>query len=279
MNFKAVFLDLDGTLLNDDKCLPRINIDALSQASENGVKIIIATGRKYSGISNITEKLPMIDYAITSNGAAIYSVHDNTTIYQNYMSNSLVLKLTDMLDIDNIMFDLFIDGSAYMEEKNVEFLKKLNVSQAIRDFILSNRTIIPSVKQYLKDTGTDVEKITINFKPMNDGSLYLRNKTIDIISSTGLLSCVSGGSGNVEVTLADTTKGNAILHLCRLIDIPVSETVSFGDSENDIHMLQTTGKSVAMENAPDNVKSIASLITTTNNSGGVAHGLKLLKII
>ena len=55
MNFKAVFLDLDGTLLNDDKCLPRINIDALSQASENGVKIIIATGRNYSGISNITE--------------------------------------------------------------------------------------------------------------------------------------------------------------------------------------------------------------------------------
>ena len=38
MNFKAIFLDLDGTLLNDDKCLPQVNIDALSQASENGVK-------------------------------------------------------------------------------------------------------------------------------------------------------------------------------------------------------------------------------------------------
>lgn len=279
MNIKAIFSDLDGTLLDDKKMLPQTNIDALFDASKKGIKIIIATGRNYSGISDITSKLPMVDYAITSNGAAIYSVRDDEVIYRDYMDNSVVLDLTSVLDIDNIMFDLFIDGKAYMEEKNIEFLKKLDVSEEVKKFISNNRTIIPSVKKYLLETKTAVEKITINFLPLSDGTFFLRNETIDIINSSGILSCVSGGSNNVEVTMKSATKGNAIRHICKLLNVSLANTISYGDSENDLHMLKTTGISVAMQNSPEIVRNTATYITSDNNNGGVSESLKQLNII
>lgn len=279
MNTKAVFFDLDGTLLNDEKVMSTTTSDALNSLKENGYSVIIATGRNKNGALLAIQNVKNIDYLITSNGAAIFDGSNFEPIFTNYMSNSLILEICNRLDLENIMFDPFIDGQAYADERNIDFLMNLDVSDSIKAFIMKNRKFVPSVKDFIKQKGCDVEKVTINFKTLSDGTLYLRKETIDIINSFETLSCVTGGSNNVEVTLKDATKGNAISKVCEMLKITPNEAMAFGDSENDLDMITKVGVGIAMSNAEDCVKKAADYITISNNENGVVAALKKYGLI
>jgi hydroxymethylpyrimidine pyrophosphatase-like HAD family hydrolase len=82
-----------------------------------------------------------------------------------------------------------------------------------------------------------------------------------------------------EVTRADINKGAAILGLCGYLGAPVSDTISFGDSMNDIMMIRTTGISVAMANAEQRVKDEADIICESCDDDGVAKELERLGLI
>lgn len=274
MNIKAVFLDLDGTLLNDKKHISEKNISTLKRLSSKGIKFIVSTGRNYTGTLPILDSINFIDYIITSNGAAVYDVHTGKPIITDFMSNGLAISLAESLDLENIMFDVFVNGEAYMEEKNIKFLELVDTSEEIRSFIMHNRIIVPSIREYLITSKKDIEKITINFRTLADGTIFKRAETVNIIKSFPNLSCVTGGSNNVEVTLSEATKGHAMRKLIKLLNIPVSDTAAMGDSENDLHIIETAGAGIAMGNADDMVKSAADFVTLTNEEDGVAYALE-----
>lgn len=274
MSIKAVFLDLDGTLLNDEKIISQKNISTLKHFASKGIKFIVSTGRNYTGTLSVLNNINFIDYIITSNGAAVYDTHTGKPIITDFMSNGLAISLAESLDLENIMLDIFVNGEAYMEEKNIEFLKHVDTPEAIRSFILHNRIIVPSIMDYLITSKKDIEKVTINFKTLPDGTIFKRAETIDIIKSFLSLSCVTGGSNNVEVTLSEATKGHAMRKLVNLLNIPISDTAAMGDSENDLHIIETAGVGIAMGNADDMVKSAADFVTLTNEEDGVSYALE-----
>lgn len=274
MNIQAIFLDLDGTLLNESKIISQKNISTLNRLSSKGVKIIISTGRNYTGTLPVLKGTNFTDYIITSNGAAVYDTDTDRPMITDFMSNSLAISLAESLDLDNIMFDLFVNGEAYMEEKNIEFLKYVDMPDKIRKFIRSNRIIVPSIMEYLISSKKDIEKVTINFKTLPDGTIFKRTETINIIKSFPNLSCVTGGSNNVEVTSSEATKGHAMRKLTGLLNIPLSDTLAIGDSENDLHIIETAGIGVAMDNADDMVKSAADFVTLSNEEDGVSYALE-----
>lgn len=274
MNIQAIFLDLDGTLLNESKIISQKNISTLNRLSSKGVKIIISTGRNYTGTLPVLKDTNFTDYIITSNGAAVYDTDTDRPMITDFMSNSLAISLAESLDLDNIMFDLFVNGEAYMEEKNIEFLKYVDMPDKIRKFIRSNRIIVPSIMEYLISSKKDIEKVTINFKTLPDGTIFKRTETINIIKSFPNLSCVTGGSNNVEVTSSEATKGHAMRKLTGLLNIPLSDTLAIGDSENDLHIIETAGIGVAMDNADDMVKSAADFVTLSNEEDGVSYALE-----
>ena len=82
-----------------------------------------------------------------------------------------------------------------------------------------------------------------------------------------------------EVTRADINKGAAILGICSCLKASVFDTISFGDSMNDIMMIRTTGISVAMANAEQRVKDEADIICESCNDDGVAKELERLGLI
>lgn len=274
MNIKAIFLDLDGTLLNDKKVISQKNISTLTRISSKDIKIIISTGRNYTGTLPVLEGTDFADYIITSNGAAVYDTCTDKPIITDFMSNGLAISLAESLDLDNIMFDLFVNGEAYMEEKNIEFLKHVDTPEEIKRFLLHNRTIVPSIMEYLITGKKDIEKVTINFKTLPDGTIFKRAETIDIIKTFPNLSCVTGGSNNVEVTLAEATKGHAMRKLMERLGIPLSDTSAMGDSENDLHIIETSGVGIAMGNADEMIKSAADFVTLTNEEDGVSYAIE-----
>ena len=78
---------------------------------------------------------------------------------------------------------------------------------------------------------------------------------------------------NVEIMNAGSSKGNAVKFLCELLNIDKEEIIAFGDNYNDISMLEYVGMGVAMGNAEEDVKKIASYITESNTESGVAKAI------
>ena len=90
MSIKLIASDLDGTLLTNTKELSEKNRKVLSEAVKKGVYIVPATGRSYQAVPDIIKEFPGVEYIITANGGAVYSVGENRRIYECLLKDSSV---------------------------------------------------------------------------------------------------------------------------------------------------------------------------------------------
>ena len=83
MAIKLVALDLDGTTINNDRVISERNREAMARAAAQGVNIVVATGRPLGALPKDVFEIEAIRYALTSNGASITDIRENTTFYEN----------------------------------------------------------------------------------------------------------------------------------------------------------------------------------------------------
>ena len=102
--------------------------------------------------------------------------------------------------------------------------------------------------------------------------------TWDAVEARPELFCASSIPMNVEVTSVEATKGTALVWLCERLSVDVADTVAFGDSGNDVAMLDVAGDAVAMENASPEVKAHARHVAPRCELAGVARYLEPLLV-
>ena len=151
---------------------------------------------------------------------------------------------------------------------------RMAVSDSMKDYIRSSRTLIDDMETFLSDKR--VQKITINFASDESGHRIDLDKVNAILEKYPGFVAVTGGIRNIEVSDRLATKGNAMLDLADKLGITADEIVAFGDSENDITMLRAAGLGVAMENSLDITKKAADDTTLSNDDDGVAVYLEKL---
>lgn len=268
---KLVALDLDGTLFNSEKKISEKNLDAIKKAVDMGVVVLPATGRPFVGVPEAIKTIPEIHYVITVNGAAVYDLHTGKCVYENPIRHETMVKLIDELDKLDITADLFIGGQGYMDSKNKGFYKRTGLSDAMIEYLVSSRLVVDKLPQYVRDKKPAVQKITINFIKQADGTLYHRDKAVEVAESfSDELIHVSGGLGNLELTNKEVSKGNALLQLAKQMNIPREQTMACGDSGNDLDMIIKAGIGVAMANSEKAVLDASDYVTLSNDEDGVA---------
>ena len=148
--------------------------------------------------------------------------------------------------------------------------KRQDISQLVPvyAFFRENNTVY-SVMEYVKTTGAEAEKVNIFMADLEEREV-LRKELMAIPE----LSISSSMYNNLEVNAKGADKGSALLWLADYLGIDREETMSFGDGENDIPMIQAAGIGVAMENALDTVKAAADMITLKNDEDGVAAAIR-----
>ena len=181
-------------------------------------------------------------------------------------------ELMDELSALEVMPDPFIDGSCYMIADKAHLIDRMAVTDSMKDYIRSSRTLIPDMRAFLSDK--IVQKITINFASDEAGHRIDLGEVLSILERYPDFVAVTGGIRNIEVSDTKATKGHAMLQLADSVGILPSQIVAFGDSENDITMLQAAGVGVAMENSLDITKKAADTITLSNEDEGVAAFLE-----
>lgn len=273
-DIKLVALDLDGTLFDNSSRISERNLTAIRSITDKGIQVVISTGRPFEGIPFDQIKGTGINYAITANGSGIYEISTGKCLYENAMDEELVTPILNFLLTRDIHMDAFIGGKGYTPVQCIETAQKLTVPSSIKNYIITTRTRLDNILQFIHENQLKVQKMTLNFYPAADGTLIDRETVRKFLVSNPSITTVCGGYNNLEFTRADANKGVGLRKLAEILGVNPDATMAIGDTENDLAIIEAAGIGVAMGNATDAVKARADYVTTTNTKDGVAAAIE-----
>ena len=270
MDIKLISFDLDGTFLDESKSIPRRNMQAIEAAAEKGVYIVPATGRTYTGLPDSLKELPFIRYYITANGSCIYDKHESRAIYKAMIPLELAMRFYEHLDTLPVVYDCYMESSGYMTAGMWEQLDDYVPHPHMLRHIKSMRQPVEDLKSFLISRGEDLLKMQMFFKDHEE-----RERQLEILPGFfPELVFSSSIPGNIEVNILDGTKGQALIRLCDLLGLDVSQSMALGDGSNDRDMIKAAGLGVAMENAEPGLLPLADYITAHCNEAGFAQAIE-----
>lgn len=266
---RLIGLDLDGTTLNGKSEFSERTKEAFKKAMEQGVHIVISTGRSFAALPKELFNIEGLEYVITSNGAHITELASMKNIYTNYISPVSVEKIAEILDEVDHSIEVFTGGKAYIDRLEFEDVKKNGSTYRDVSYILNTRTPIDDLIDHMLKNKHCIENINIVFEDLDD-----KYKMENILNSIDGVTLTSSFIHNWELGGETTSKAEALKFLMNKFNIKKEELMAAGDSPNDIEMIKLAGIGVAMENATDEVKNIANVITDFHYNDGVAKAIE-----
>lgn len=270
-DIKLVAMDLDNTLLNDDKKISKHTEDVLVEALKRGIYIVPATGRIFKSIPEFLRNIEGLRYALCCNGATVYDKYQDEIIYTNHLSAQTVLELFDVLEKYHCTHDIYRNGQGYMEPRFLDHLSEYGVEDHIYDLVKDTRLPVENLREYIHENPLGIEKISCFFDDMDD-----RQAAYDELRNLNLASVSSSLANNLELNQFGCNKGDGLFHLAEHLGISMSQVMACGDASNDIKMIEAAGVGVVMENGMEELKELADFVTKTNNDDGVAYAIEKL---
>ncbi|WP_298654235.1 Cof-type HAD-IIB family hydrolase [uncultured Eubacterium sp.] len=271
MEYKMIGLDLDGTLLKDDKSIDTKTKEYLETLSSNSVHIVPITGRPLSGVPDCVRNIKGVDYIISNNGSKTVLNSTNETLFSLAMGNATSKRVIEAVKQTGAIFEVFLNHYGYCEKFVFDHYKEVYKGTVLGDYIFSSRKQVDNLMTLFDDKNAEADEVFIICKD-NDDREIIKAQT-DKISS--IQYCMLADRF-LEITKKGTDKGTALELLCNHLKIKPDKVIAFGDGENDLQFLNKAGTAVAMGNATDSVKAQADIITDTNNNQGVLKALKSL---
>ena len=260
--YKAIFLDLDGTLLDDDKNISEENKKAIQYAKEKGVYVCLCSGRQKDAVKTFKEMADCSRYIICSNGSQIYDCENNETLYTCTIDKDLCEKLAKFVIENKYFIRIENDFVRYINSPKL-FIKHeivLDNENELFDIINEDKIIQISIGA---PTQEEIYKVVDFIKDLNRSDLKIENVFPTEVGETKFWA--------INLINTNSSKGNAIHGLCKYLKIDINDVIAMGDDLNDLSMIKVVGLGVAMENALDEVKKCAKEVTKTNNENGVAE--------
>ena len=258
--YKLIALDMDGTLLQEDKTISKETFRAIERAKAKGVKVVLATGRPIDGVNRYLNELNLLgeeDYAIAYNGALVQNTKTKEIVAQTLMS------LDDVDYLYKLSKDLKVNIHALTDNSCItpKWSKYSQVEADINDIPLE------FVDFNTLDKGTTIVKIMFIDEPEYLSEVASKLPPEIYEKYTVLRSAPFF----LEFLDKKVNKGYGVELLAKKLGIKPEEVICIGDAGNDVHMIKFAGLGVAMGNAFPEVKNVADYITLSNEEHGVAH--------
>lgn len=263
MGKKIVFIDVDGTLVNDDGVVPESAKTAIKRARNNGHYILLCTGRSkaelYDDIMNIG-----FDGIIGAAGG--YIEFKNKIIMHKKVEREDVKHLVTYFNENNIDFYLESNGGLFASKNCKNHLRKLISESSFIDCLIEGESL----------TRDDVNKISFLGSPIPIEIIQneFKNK-FNVIPST----VPAFGKNSGELSVPGIHKATAIEILLKHLNFPKEDTFAYGDGINDIEMLEYANTGIAMGNANNELKAIADDITDCHDENGIYNSFKKYNLI
>ena len=273
MGIKAIVMDVDGTLTNDKKEITPKTREVLLKAQEQGILLILASGRPTTGLVEMGKVLEMDKnngLFISYNGSKVINFQTGEELFNE------PLKLEDAKAVLEHMkkFEIkpMIDKGDYMYVNDVyncmirfrgEPFNVIKYESRGGNYKLCEIDDLAAFVDY------PLNKILTAGEPE-----YLQEHYIEMMEPfRDKLNCMFTGPFYFEFTAKDIDKAKALDTVLKPLDITADEVIAFGDGHNDISIIKYAGIGVAMENAVADLKEAADEITLSNEQDGIAESL------
>ena len=272
-SYKIIFIDIDGTLVDDEKQLSKRTIDTIKKLKEKGIKIVLTSGRPYGSIEQYSKQCDATPYLIGSNGAIIRNIEKDEDIYIKCIEKQVAIEILKIIRKYNLYTTITVSGNIITDERKYGIIpenrKEVIETESLEKYI--NEIERPIIKFSIIDNDKD-KLINIRKEIMKKFNISIT--PVDIMGLTKIQRKV--GESYIEnpyitdIMSNNITKAEAIKYLTKYLNIDLSQTIALGDGMNDIEMFDTVGYKIAMKNAVKELHQRANMITKTNNECGVA---------
>jgi len=264
MKYKIVSTDFDDTLLRDDNTISPYTRKVIERYIAAGGVFIINTGRMVASVIKRAEDLNLKGTIIGYQGAMIYDLDKEKTIYHNPIDYQTAYKLIKKLELLGLNLHIYIDDVLYYKKtsefskvyENISNVKGIELNEDLSGYVLKNKS--------------GITKVLFHAEP--DVVKKLLKETEEEFKET--IYCCSSKPYFYEALKYGSNKGIACKFVADSLGIDMKEVIAFGDSQNDIPMLKMAGLSFAVENALPEAKAAAGFVCESNNDDGVAKTIE-----
>ena len=276
MEQKLIFLDIDGTLTEPGKNVPPPSaLEAVRRAQAKGHKAVLCSGRNYVMLSPLLQY--NFDGVISSAGGCIE--YGGKMVYDCPMTPEQQRRVLSIFEESGVYRTIGSRRHSYTDEGFKKFLAENAQSQANSELLrwrlqLESELDIRPMAEYDGEPIYGLVFMSRGMEPLRRPIESLRNEFHFCIQDTDACGIVNG-----ELMNKAFNKGLAVQRLCQHLGVPVEDTVAFGDSMNDLELLQTAGYAVCMENGSAGLKEIADLVCRAFGVDGLYWAFEKLNLI
>ncbi|HEY4109481.1 Cof-type HAD-IIB family hydrolase [Puia sp.] len=263
--YKAVFLDMDGTLLRSDHSVSEETVQTIKTLTDKGIAVILVSARPINAVLPTFRRigLPAGNPVISLNGS--YIVENGEPIFQAMIDLEMTARITEEVKPFKATIAYYLQREWYSEVKDAW----TDHEQKIMDVPLGVAPIGSLVKEW-DERKIGPNKMMVMSEPDNIALIQRHLRGL----YNGQLNIYPSKATYLEVMDCHGSKSNAVKFVSKRLGIDRAEIVAMGDNYNDIEMIQYAGVGVAMGNAPDDIKALADHVTDTNNNDGVRKAME-----
>lgn len=267
MKYKLLVLDVDGTLLNDEREISKRTLAALLKIQQMGVRIVLASGRPTYGLMPLAKTLELGNYGgfvLSYNGCQIIKAQNGEILFERRINPEMLPYLEKKARKNGFAIFTYHDDTLITDSPDNEYIKNealLNNLKIIKEDEFSTAIDFAPCKCMLV---SDKEKALIGLEQHWEKRLA---GTLDAFRSEPYF---------LEVVPCGVNKANTLGALLEHLGVTREEVIAVGDGVCDVTMLQLAGMGVAMGHSQDSVKVCADYVTASNEEDGVALAVEKL---
>lgn len=267
MKYKLLVLDVDGTLLNNEKKISKRTLSALLKVQQMGVRIVLASGRPTYGLMPLAQSLELGLYGgfiLSYNGCQIINANNGEILFERRINPEMLPYLEKKANKNGFALFTYHDDTLLTNSPDNEHVKA--------EAALNNLRIIPE-----EEFSTAIDFAPCKCMLVSDDEEALTGleehwkKRLD-----GVLDVFRSEPYFLEVVPCTIDKANTLGVLLEYLGMKREEVMVFGDGVCDVTMIQLAGMGIAMGNSVDSVKICADYTTDTNENDGVAQAVEKL---
>lgn len=260
--FKLVVSDMDGTLLPGNKVLTPRTLETIKKLHAADITLCLASARPPEGMMRYINQLNLTSVCAGFNGGVIFTPHKQ--IYQNItLPLPLVHELIDKLASYPVEIWLQNYKTWLVEDKTTSLVRH---EQEVTD-------VEPVQVAHLRESAVPVSRVIAMARDPEPLS-KLEQSLNDHYQ--GRIAAIRSNPLMLDITAPEATKGHAVKKISEIYGVSPEQIVGLGDAENDISLLKAVGLGVAMGQAPQIVKDVASFVTGSNEEDGWANAIEQL---
>src|ERR1700756_5398079 len=258
---RLVIADVDGTLVTQEKVLTKRATEAVLRLHEAGIQFSITSGRPPKGMAMLIDPLKLTQPLAAFNGGVLIKPDLKTVVDQKFLPAGVPEKVIEALEKHGLDVWLYTDTEWFVRDPNAPHVAREQWTVKFPPTVVKSFAGLLDRVAKIVGVSDDYDRVAKCEK--------------DVQQAGGThISAARSQPYYLDVTHPRANKGEVVLSLSRLLNIPPKEVATMGDMPNDVLMFKQSGMSIAMGNASAEVQAAATNVTSTNEEEGFANAIE-----